>query len=155
MVNLHTLRALRELLEGERRGGRALATVRPGEWLVARAPTNIAATVDSSVVVCFWDVDARTGGVCHFALPMSARRAILVLVDELEAIGCARPRLRAKLFGGADARPEHDVGARTVAAAAQLLDELDIPVVARDTGGGRPRKITAHTDDFSVWIWRG
>jgi chemotaxis receptor (MCP) glutamine deamidase CheD len=72
----------------------------------------------------------------------------------MEAAGCDRRRLRAKLFGGADARAGSDVGARTVAAAEQVLEALDVPVLARDTGGERPRKVAVHSDDFSVWVWR-
>jgi chemotaxis protein CheD len=162
--DLRALRALGELLERERRGGRALATVRPGEWLVACEPTNVAASVDSSLLVCLWDVDERMGGVCHFSEPTGAlsalepgrygNRAIIVLLDELEGAGCDRRRLRAKLFGGCDAATDRDVGARNVAVAEQLLETLDIPVIARDTGGARSRKVTLHTDDFSAWIWR-
>jgi len=162
--DLRALRSLGELIDRERRGGRALASVRAGEWHVADVPTNVAAAVDSSVVVCLWDADERIGGVCHFDLPTGApnalepgrygNRAIAVLVDELEAAGCDRRRLRAKLFGGADARPGSDVGARNVAVAEVELEALDVPVVARDTGGERPRKIAVHTDDFSVWVWR-
>jgi chemotaxis receptor (MCP) glutamine deamidase CheD len=150
--DLRALRALGELLERERRGGRALATVRPGDWLVACEPTNIAATVDSSLLVCLWDVDERMGGVCHFSEPTG--EPIVALLDELEGAGCDRRRLRAKLFGGCDAATDRDVGARNVAVAEQLLETLDIPIIARDTGGARPRKVTLHTDDFSAWIWR-
>ena len=150
--DLRALRSLGELVERERGGGRALASVRRGEQYVAFVPTNIAVAVDSSVAVCLWDVDERIGGVCHFELP--ADRAILALVKQMEAAGCDRRRLRAKLFGGADARADSDVGARTVAAAEQVLEALDVPVLARDTGGERPRKVAVHSDDFSVWVWR-
>jgi chemotaxis protein CheD len=151
--DLRALRSVGELIERERRGGRALASVRPGQCHVAAVPTNLAATVDASVVVCLWDIGERMGGACHFDAP-AGNRAILALVDELEAAGCDRRRLRAKLFGGADARPACDLGARNVAAAEAVLDALDVPLVARDTGGERPRKIAVHTDDFSVWVWR-
>ena len=162
--DLRALRSLGELIERERRDGRALASVRPGEWHVAVVPTNVAATVESSVVVCLWDVEERMGGICHFDRPSGAmsalepgrygNRAILVLLDELEDAGCDRRRMRAKLFGGADARADQDLGARNVAIAEQLLEALDIPILARDTGGARLRKVTVHTDDFCVWVWR-
>jgi chemotaxis protein CheD len=164
MGGMRDLRSLTELLDRERRGGRELATARPGQWHVATVPTNLAAAVDSSVLVCLWDVEERMGGACHFVEPTGAldalepgrygNRAIAVLLDELEAAGCDRRRLRAKLFGGADARAGSDLGARNVAVAEQLLDALDIPVVGADTGGARPRKVTLHTDDFTAWVWR-
>lgn len=150
--DLRALRSLGEIIDRERRGGRELASVRPGECHVALVPTNIAATVDSSVVVAVWDVDERMGAACHLEIP-TGRANVLVLVDEIEAAGCDRRRLRAKLFGGCDARGSN-LGARNVAVAEQMLEALDIPIIGRDTGGTCPRKITLHTDDFSVWVWR-
>jgi chemotaxis receptor (MCP) glutamine deamidase CheD len=153
--DLRALRSIGELIERDSTGRRALATVRAGESLVAMTPTNVAAIVDSSLVVCLWDIDERIGAVLHLALPEAGGDAgIAALVEALEASGCDRRRLRAKLFGGSDLPNRRGAGARNLAAAEAALATLAIPVVARDTGGERPRKITVHTDDFSAWVWR-
>lgn len=147
---------------------RAQAYLHPGEWLVAREPTFVTTILASCVAVCLWDVDARIGGINHFLLPTGARNvsqparygnlAIAGLVADMEANGCRRTRLRAKLFGGSsrEAAPAAggDLGARNVALADELLGELGIPVIARDTGGPRARKLVLHSDDFSIWVWR-
>lgn len=152
--DLRAYRGLGELIDRARSGGRVLASVRPGQWHVGVVPTNVAACVESSLVVGLWDVEERLGGVCHFDVPMGGHYAMTALLEELEAAGCDRGRLRAKLLGGADARPGCTVGADNIAVAEELLATLDIPILARDTGGTRPRKVTLHTDDFSVWVWR-
>ncbi len=161
------LRSLADLADAEPPGTRALAYLHPGEWIAAAEPTIVTTIVASCVAVCLWDAELRAGGINHFLLPSGARNAtqpgrygnlaIPRLVEALEKIGCDRRRLRAKLFGGscrAEARAGGDLGARNVALADELLAELGIPIIARDTGGPRARKLVMHTDDFSVWVWR-
>ena len=161
------LRSLDDVADADSSGAHRQHYLHPGEWLAASAPTAVTTILASCVAVCLWDVEARIGGLNHFLLPTGARRAmqparygnlaIPGLVADLEALGCDRRRLRAKLFGGscrAEATAGGDLGARNVALADEVLEELAIPVVARDTGGPRARKLVLHTDDFSVWVWR-
>lgn len=168
MSHFRSLRAFDDAADPDAPGVRATHHLHPGEALAARTPTAVHATVSSCVVVFLWDRELRVGGVAHFVLPRGLRNAAAPalygnlalprLVDALQALGCSRRRLLAKLFGGSSRHPGTSggaaLGARNVALADELLAELEIPVVARDTGGARDRKLVVHSDDFSAWCWR-
>jgi chemotaxis protein CheD len=162
-----SLRAFSDLADPDPPGVRASHYLHPGEWIASPVPRAVTTILASCVAVCLWDPEQRTGGLNHFLLPHGTRNApqparygnlaIPRLVAELEALGCWRKRLRAKIFGGscrAEASGGGDLGARNVALAEEELGELEIPVIARDVGGTRARKLVVHTDDFSVWVWR-
>jgi chemotaxis receptor (MCP) glutamine deamidase CheD len=169
-VTQHEFRALRSLTDiadPEPPGARANCYLHPGEWIAAATPTVVTTILASCVAVCLWDVELRVGGINHYLLPSGARNvaqparygnyAILGLIGDLERRGCDPRRLCAKIFGGScrnEAVAGGDLGARNVALAEEMLAELNIPIVARDTGGPRARKLVVHTDDFSVWVWR-
>lgn len=162
-----SLRALGDLADPDPPGVRGTHYLHPGEWLAAAQPTAVTTILASCVAVCLWDPEVRVGGLNHFLLPTGTRNstaparygnlALPRLVADLEALGCYKKRLRAKIFGGScrtDALPGSHLGARNVAMAEEVLGDLDIPILARDTGGVRARKLVVHTDDFSVWVWR-
>ena len=76
-----------------------------------------------------------------------------ILLDEMLARGAERGRLRARLFGGASVvaalrggAGEH-LGQRNARAAVEELHGLGIPVIERDLGGERARKVTFWTDE--------
>ncbi|HEY2748685.1 MAG TPA: chemotaxis protein CheD [Polyangia bacterium] len=162
-----SLRALGDLADPDPPGTIASRYLHPGEWIAAAEPCAVTTILASCVAVCLFDPERRLGGLNHFLLPIGTRNApqparygnlaIPRLVADLEALGCARKRLRAKLFGGScrtETTAGGDLGARNVALAEEELAELEIPVIARDVGGARARKLVMHTDDFSVWVWR-
>jgi chemotaxis protein CheD len=162
-----SLRTLEDFADPDPPGVRRSHYLHPGEWLAAREPTAVTTILASCVAVCLWDPEMRIGGLNHFLLPTGTRNAaqparygnlaIPKLVADLEALGCYRKRLMAKVFGGScrtEAAAGSDLGARNVAMADEELADLDIPIVARDTGGPRARKLILHSDDFGVWVWR-
>ena len=167
MSDFRKLGTLHDNADPDPPGARRSHTLHAGELFATSEPTAVRTRLDSCVAVCLWDWQARIGGIAHFVLPTGGRNApnlahyanlaLPELVAQLEALGCTRRRLLAKVFGGscrAEASAGGDLGARNVAAADELLDALDIPVVARDVGGASARKLTLHTDDFGVWVWR-
>ncbi len=133
----------------------------PGQVIASAEPAEASTILGSCVAVCLWDPRTRTGGANHFLLPDWAGSgtgtarygnvAIASLVQRMEELGARQRDLQAKLFGGAAVleafrnRPDH-LGARNVALARHLLEQLAIPVVAEDVGGSRGRKVLFRTD---------
>jgi chemotaxis protein CheD len=65
--------------------------------------------------------------------------------------------MQAKIFGGASIvaglRSEKEpLGTRNVLAADECLASAGIPVVARDVGGKRARKLIFQTDNGTAWV---
>ena len=57
-------------------------------------------------------------------------------------------------FAGGPGQSALDIGARNVTLAQKLLAEQSIPIVGRDTGGPRGRRVIFHTDTGNTWVWR-
>jgi chemotaxis protein CheD len=160
---------------GELRPHSALATVaraevylHPGQLAVARAPTAIKTILGSCVAVCLWDEQRGVGGMNHFLLPYGSVKseapgrfgngAIPRLIAAVRELGAEVATMRAKVFGGgamiASTRPAVTcIGHKNSRVALELLELAGIPVIGRDLGGQRGRKIVFHTDTGSVSLW--
>lgn len=138
----------------------AVLSVPIGRWAVAAAPTLIRTLLGSCAGVVLYERQARLGGVAHIVLPDSrgsadhpgkyADTAVPALVDDLERLAGRRlrPRLTAKLFGGASmfqASGPMEIGRLNREAVQRMLASLSIPVVATDMGGDAGRRLTFDT----------
>jgi chemotaxis protein CheD len=144
-----------------------------GQWVVAAAPARIRTLLGSCVGVVLYDRAARLGGLAHIVLPSArgtvdhpgkyADTAIPAMVTELNRqLGSKlRARLTAKLVGGAnmfqvDASARENsglnIGQRNQEAVEQILNELTIPILARDIGGTSGRRLTLDTASGIVTI---
>jgi len=139
----------------------------PGQLFASLQPAQASTILGSCVAVFLWDPRLRAGGANHFLLPdwagngVASTRygnvAVERLLRKMEALGCLKRDLRAKLFGGAAVlealrdRPDH-LGAKNVDVARRLLQELGIPVVAEDVGGHRGRKVIFRSDSGLVSV---
>jgi chemotaxis protein CheD len=147
-------------------GQRAKVYLHPGQIFVSAERSAVTTILGSCVAVCLYDPYIKVGGMNHFLLPFDSgegqaerfgNRAVDLLIDRLLALGSARERLRAKLFGGAcvlDAfrdRQNH-LGTQNVQVAREILTAAEIPIVSADVEGRRGRKLIFHTDDGSAWI---
>lgn len=134
-----------------------IVTVPMGRWAVAAPPTLIRTLLGSCAGVVLYDRQARVGGVAHVVLPDSrgstdlpgkyADTAIPALLEDLECLAGRRlrPRLTAKLFGGASmfqGRGPLEIGRMNLEAVESILAGLGIPIIARDTGGESGRRLT-------------
>lgn len=153
-----------ELAAEERRR----AYIHAGHSFLAVVPTEISTILGSCVSVCLFDDVARLGGITHYVLPQpfGALRvepgkfgslAVRALFDDLLAAGARGDRVRAKLFGGASmlslaAGTSRDIGAQNSTIALDILRELRVPVVVKDVGGTRGRKLVFHSDDGAAWV---
>lgn len=145
--------------------GRTPVYLHAGQLHAAATPTAITTVLGSCVAVCLHDPVARVGGMNHFLLPHHADHApsarfgavaIPGLVDALVKAGASRGGLVAKIFGGASVigalGQRRPLGAENVHLAEQLLGEARIPVLDRDVGGVRGRKLVLFTDEGTAWV---
>jgi chemotaxis protein CheD len=144
-----------------------------GQWVVAFAPARIRTLLGSCVGVVLYDRAAKVGGLAHIVLPRApgvvdhpgkyADIAIPALIAEFDRRlqGKVRSRLTAKLIGGATmfqvdttARENSglNIGQRNQDAVEQILNELTIPILARDIGGTSGRRLTLDTTSGIVTI---
>jgi len=147
-------------------GERQRAYLLPGQLHASAEPCQIKTILGSCVAICLWDKRRGAGGMNHFLLPASregqpaslrfADEATRALLEQLRALGCRPPNLRAKIFGGAalfQTRERYgaSLGAKNVEAALRLMKEAGIPVIAQETGGSMGRKVIFNTDDGVAW----
>lgn len=125
----------------------------------------------SCVGVALRDPVTKIGGLAHVMLPDStairsgnqniakfADTGITELVLQMEKMGAVRSRIVAKLAGGATMfqfqgrNDMMNIGERNVSASRQKLKELDIPVLAADTGANYGRTVTFYpeTGEFHI-----
>jgi len=146
-------------------GGRGQVYLHAGDLVVAAKPTAIVTILGSCVSVCLWDSAAGVGGVNHYLLPFHVEReksarfgsvAIPRLLEEVVGAGADPRRLQAKVFGGASVIGAFNRGRRlgddNAELALESLSTLGIPVIERDVGGTKGRKLVFHSDDGSAWI---
>ncbi|GEO24833.1 chemoreceptor glutamine deamidase CheD [Alicyclobacillus acidoterrestris] len=117
----------------------------------------VTAGLGSCVGLVLYDDRRDVAGMVHIMLPTApkpnpihpqkyADTAIPWLFDELLRVGAQRPHIKAKLAGGAQMFRNLQtealrIGDRNLQAATELLDELQIPVVAQDVGGHYGRTV--------------
>lgn len=125
--------------------------------------TLITLGLGSCIGIALYDPVSKVGGLAHIMLPDStqiknnsnlakfADTAITALIEQMTEIGARQSRLVAKLAGGAqmfDFKQTSDVmriGYRNDIASRQILEELNIPIVASDTGENYGRTVELHT----------
>ena len=149
--------------DGARRGVYLL----PGHLVAAAEPCDVTTILGSCVAVCLFDRRGRAGGVNHFLLPQHPATqprsprfgnvAIRELIDAVCAHGCRPADLRAHVFGGAGvvaglAAAWRPVGEQNVEIAERMLADAGIPVVERDLGGTRGRRLHFRTDDGAAHV---
>lgn len=119
----------------------------------------------SCLGLALYDRQTKTGGLAHILLPNSngntdlpakfVDTAIPALIEHMKTLAGVNPNLVAKLAGGANmfatSRPQ-PIGLQNIAAAEQLLKQLEVPIVARHLGGEKGRRMRFHTASGRVTI---
>ena len=148
-----------------------LIRVGMADYKVGRAPSTIISYgLGSCIGISLYDPQTKAGGLLHIMLPDSTQARPtdnpakfadtglpLMLRDVLE-LGASRSRLVAKIAGGAqmfafaNATDIMRVGVRNAEAVKRVLRELDIRLLAEDTGGnyGRTVQIDLDTGAYKV-----
>ncbi len=138
---------------------------------VCKAPDGITTLgLGSCVGIALRDPVSKVGGLAHVMLPDSteiknntnipkfADTGIKELVNRVVAAGASRQRLVAKIAGGAQmfafqtANNTMRVGDRNVAATIKTLKELNIRILAQETGENYGRTVIFYpeTGDFVI-----
>ena len=161
--------SLSSVSDGTVPGSRPRVYLLPGQLYASAEPCHITTILGSCVAVCLYDATRMAGGMNHFLLPLSrgaeaeslrfADHATLFLLERMMAMGCRLDNLTAKIFGGSalfqsKGQYRDSLGAKNVAAAAQLLGNAGIPIIARETGGDFGRKVIFDTQEGVAWARR-
>ena len=118
----------------------------------------------SCIGICLYDAELKIGGLAHIMLPSYPKNTgndqiwryadscLPVMVKNMEAKGCLRSRMKAKIAGGAkmfevaDDSTFGNIGARNIAAVKKTLAGLSIRVLAEDTGLNYGRTVYFYTE---------
>lgn len=125
----------------------------------------------SCVGVTLFDPQVKVAGLAHVMLPSSeiaregalniakyADTAVPALVQSLLQLGANKKRLIAKMAGGsqmftfAGTGDSMRIGPRNVESCRQKLSELEIPIIAEDTGGNYGRTIELDCETGILFI---
>ncbi|MGE5328621.1 MAG: chemotaxis protein CheD [Deltaproteobacteria bacterium] len=124
----------------------------------------------SCIGLCLYDSFTKVAGMIHIMLPYSsngigeynpakyADTGIPLLIDKMEKMGAIKLRLTAKMAGGAQMfgfSSDNDIiqiGKKNIAATKELLEKLNIRIIAEDTGGSCGRTIEFSANDGSLLI---
>lgn len=137
-----------------------------------QTPNTIRTTgLGSCVGAVVYDLSKKIGGLAHFMLPDSkltrekdfnlykyADTALPYMIEHLKKQGARSFALKAKIAGGAQMfklTSESSVmriGPRNVEAAEDILNQMNVPIVAKDVGGssGRTIEFDPETGQLSV-----
>ena len=140
----------------------------PGNIFTSAEPHLVTTVLGSCISVCLFDPRVCIGGINHYMLPLwngeglaSPRYgniAVTRLLERLEALGCFKGRLQAKVFGGGEVlkitRGSINVSERNIVFAKDILEQLKIPIIAIDVGGNTGRRIVMNTGNGKVIMKR-
>ncbi|MDY4696609.1 chemotaxis protein CheD [Selenomonas montiformis] len=148
-----------------------LIRVGMADYKVGRAPASlISYGLGSCIGISLYDPQAKVGGLLHIMLPDStqarptdnpakfADTGLPLMLQKVLDLGASRSRLVAKMAGGAqmfafaNATDIMRVGARNAEAAKKILQDMNIRLIAEDTGGtyGRTVQIDLETGVYKV-----
>ncbi|AHM60144.1 chemotaxis protein CheD [Flammeovirgaceae bacterium 311] len=138
----------------------------PSGLYASKKPTLVTTILGSCVAVCLYDSLNKFGGINHYMLsywdgtgmptPKWGDHAIRKLLENMLGMGAEKKYMQAKIFGGSCRRGSSDVfniGSNNILVAETCLAKLQIPIVARHTGGSIPRKLIYHTNTGSVDVY--
>lgn len=142
-----------------------------GEFKITSEDTLSITGLGSCIGLFLYEPEVSVGALAHILLGDStnekkvednpgryASSAIKLIVEEITERGGSPDQIIAKIAGGAHmfnfSSPEEKitVGKRNIEAVEKKLKELDIEIVAQDTGGDYGRSIKADPSDGSVII---
>ncbi len=143
-----------------------LLRVGMADYKVGKAPASIISYgLGSCIGVTLYDPVTKVGGLLHIMLPDStqarsnenpakfADTGLAIMLKDVLDLGASRSRLVAKLAGGAqmfqfaNATDIMRVGQRNADAVKKVLAELNIRVIAEDTGGNYGRTVQIDLDN--------
>lgn len=133
----------------------------PGDLFVTKEPYLIKTLLGTCVSVCLFDPINMVAGMNHYLLPEKndagsnvpkyGTVAIKQLYEKMIGLGAEKQNLIAKIFGGISTESSvYKIGQRNIEMAEQLLYEMRIPIVAKNVGGTKSRKIILNSTNGQV-----
>ena len=136
----------------------------PSTMFASAQPAEVTTILGSCVAVCLWDRYLGIGGINHYMLPTwngmelaspkYGNIAIERLTEKMLQLGCKKNNLVAKVFGGGEVitvtSSSMHIGERNIMVAEEMLQEKNIPIIGRSTGGKNGRKIIFNTHTGEV-----
>jgi len=136
----------------------------PSTMFASVQPAEVTTILGSCVAVCLWDRYLGIGGINHYMLPTwngmelaspkYGNIAIERLTERMLQLGCKKNNLVAKVFGGGEvitvSSSSMHIGERNVMVAEEMLQDQNIPIIGRSTGGKNGRKIIFNTHTGEV-----
>lgn len=138
--------------------------------LVLDPGTIMTIGLGSCIGIALYDKELKVAGLSHIMLPDStqfknvtnpmkfADSAIPILVEKMQKQGCKKQNIIAKIAGGAsmfnfsDKSIISDIGKRNSEAVKKALDNMEIPIVAEDTGGNKGRTMILEASTGKVTL---
>jgi len=136
----------------------------PSTMFASAQPAEVTTILGSCVAVCLWDRYLGIGGINHYMLPTwngmelaspkYGNIAIERLTERMLQLGCKKNNLVAKVFGGGEvitvSSSSMHIGERNIMVAEEMLQDQNIPIIGRSTGGKNGRKIIFNTHTGEV-----
>ncbi len=119
----------------------------------------------SCIGIAVYDSITKIGGLAHIMLPDSsharatenpakfADKCLAIMLEELLGKGAAKSRMKAKIAGGAQmfafnkATDIMRIGERNEESVKAVLKQMNIPIIAADTGGNYGRTVELFLND--------
>lgn len=139
-----------------------------GALFVHHLPHIVSTVLGSCVSVCLWDRRLLIGGINHYQLalwngeglasPRYGNISNVKLIEKLEVLGSRRKDLAAKVFGGSSVIQNTSsilrVGEKNIEIAIKCMEDAGIPIIAKDVGGAKGRKLKFNTGTGVVLMKR-
>ena len=136
----------------------------PAALFASKQPYKVNTILGSCIAVCLWDRKLKTGGMCHYMLPLwngeglaspkYGNIAIEKLLEKMYSFGSEKKYIVAKVFGGGEVIqtkiPHFKIGERNIQLAWEQLKEMKIPIISSSVGGKNGRKIIFYTETGEV-----
>jgi chemotaxis protein CheD len=128
-----------------------------GEYVIIEGSTKISTVgLGSCIGTVIYDEIQKISGMSHIMLPFRnnpsdkigkyANTALPAMINDMLKKGALRPRMKAKIAGGAslfDFKDDHlRIGDRNTEAVENILLHQNIRIIGKDVGGERGRTIT-------------
>ena len=148
-----------------------LITIGIAEMRISESPAAfVTYALGSCVGICLYDPMRKVGGLGHILLPAFPKEnpnellsryadtCLPEMVKAMERAGCLRSRITAKIAGGAkmfsvaDDTGFGNIGMRNVAAVKDVLQKLQVRIIAEDTGLNYGRTVYFYTESGSMVV---
>ncbi len=138
----------------------------PSSIFTSATPHMVTTVLGSCVSVCLIDINRKIGGINHYMLPLwngnglaspkYGNIAIEKLLEKMLIMGSKKENLRAKVFGGGNVLEStinfFNVGERNHTLAIEMLENMNIPIIAKSIGGEKGRKLLFNTYTGEVML---